>query len=144
MKVHFLAGFAAIGLFGGAALASDLPTKAPAYQTPIAAQPYNWNGFYAGVNFGGGWSNGRLNIPGNGSSGGLNEFIGGIQAGYNFQAGHLLLGIEAEFDGAAFNQRLVPGPTLGSVSQHWIGTVAGRVGLVGAASVACLRWGINR
>jgi opacity protein-like surface antigen len=130
VKLLLFASVAAIGLFGGSALASDLPTKAPAYKASIAAPPYNWNGFYAGVNFGGGWSNSSLNISGNSSSGGLNEFIGGVQAGYNFQAGHLLLGVEGEFDGAAFNQRLVLGPTLGSVSQHWISTAAGRVGVV--------------
>jgi opacity protein-like surface antigen len=130
MKAVMVASVAAFGLFGASALASDLPAKAPAYKAKVEAQPYNWNGFYAGVNFGGGWSSGGLNIPGNGSSGGLNEFIGGVQAGYNFQAGHLLLGVEGEFDGAAFNQRIVPGPILGSVSQHWIGTMAGRAGVV--------------
>jgi len=130
VKARFLASLAAVGLFGAPALASDLPAKAPAYKAPIAAPPYNWNGCYAGSSCGGGWSNGSLNIPGNSSSGGLNEFIGGVQAGYNFQAGHVLLGVEGEFDGAAFNQRLVQGPTLGWVSQHWISTVAGRLGLV--------------
>ena len=36
-----------------------------------------------GANFGGGWANGSLNIPGNNLYGGLTEFIGGVQAGYN-------------------------------------------------------------
>ncbi|KRR08828.1 hypothetical protein CQ12_26805 [Bradyrhizobium jicamae] len=62
--------------------------------------------------------------------GGLSEFIGGIQAGYNFQAGHILFGVEGEFDGATFAHPALPTPTLGSVRQNWIGTVAGRVGLV--------------
>jgi hypothetical protein len=95
----FLAGIAAAGLFSGSALASDLPAKAPAYKAPIAAPPYNWSGLYVGANFGGGWSNGSLNIPGNNLYGGLSEFIGGVQAGYNFQAGHFLFGFEGEFDG---------------------------------------------
>ena len=55
---------------------------------------------------------------------------GGVQAGYNFQAGHLLFGIEGDFDGATFGHPVLPTPTLGSVRQNWIGTVAGRVGLV--------------
>ena len=100
------------------------------YQAPIAAPPYNWSGFYVGANFGGGWSNGSLNIPGNNLYGGLTEFIGGVQAGYNFQAGHFLFGVEGDFDGASFSHPVLPTPTLGSVDQHWIGTVAGRVGLV--------------
>jgi hypothetical protein len=35
-----------------------------------------------------------------------------------------------DFDGATFGHPALPTPTLGSVSQNWIGTVAGRVGLV--------------
>jgi opacity protein-like surface antigen len=126
----FLAGIAAAGLLSGSALASDLPTKAPVYKAPIAAPPYNWSGFYLGVNFGGGWSNGSLNIPGNNLYGGLTEFIGGVQAGYNFQFGHFLLGVEGDFDGASFSHPGLPTPTLGFVNQHWISTVAGRVGVV--------------
>jgi hypothetical protein len=39
-----------------------------------------------GGNFGGAWTSGSLNIPGNNFYGGLTEFIGGVQIGYNFQA----------------------------------------------------------
>ena len=100
MQKIFLSCIAAAGLLSGSALASDLPTKAPVYKAPIAEPPYNWSGFYVGANFGGGWSNGSLNIPGNNLYGGLSEFIGGVQAGYNFQASHFLFGVEGEFDGA--------------------------------------------
>src|SRR4029077_1742194 len=51
-------------------------------------------------------------------------------AGYNFQAGHLLLGVEGDFDWANFDHPPFPAPTLGSVSNHWMSTAAGRVGLV--------------
>ena len=83
-----------------------------------------------GANFGGAWTNGSLNIPGNNFYGGITEFIGGVQAGYNFQAGHLLLGVEGDFDWATFNHPTFPAPTLGSVSNHWMSTVGGRIGLV--------------
>ena len=83
-----------------------------------------------GANFGGAWTNGSLNIPGNNFYGGVTEFIGGVQAGYNFQAGHVLLGIEGDIDWASFNHPALPAPTLGSVSHRWISTVAGRIGLV--------------
>ena len=132
------AGVAAVGLFGVSALApafaSDLRTKAPVYKAPVykapvAAPAYNWSGFYAGFNFGSGWSNGSLNVPGNNLYGGLTEFIGGAQAGYNYQAGHLVLGVEGDFDGAAFGHPVLPSPTTGVVSHNWVSTVAGRVGL---------------
>ncbi|HEV2159665.1 outer membrane protein [Bradyrhizobium sp.] len=108
------------------ARAADMPVKAPIALPP----PYNWSGFYLGANVGGAWTSGSLNIPGNNLYGGLTEFIGGVQAGYNFQAGHLLFGVEGDFDGATFGHPALPTPTLGSVSQNWIGTLAGRVGLV--------------
>ena len=129
MKTLFLPSIAALVLFGASALASDLPTKAPINKTPIAA-PYNWSGFYVGANIGGAWTNGSLNIPGNNFYGGPTEFIGGVQAGYNFQAGHFLLGVEGDFDWATFNHPTLPAPTLGSVNHRWISTVAGRIGLV--------------
>jgi opacity protein-like surface antigen len=125
-----LASVAVVGLFGASALASDLPTKAPVSKTQITAPPYNWSGFYVGANFGGAWTNGSLNIPGNNFYGGLTELIGGVQAGYNFQAGRLLLGVEGDFDGATFNHPTFPVPTLGSVSNHWMSTVGARIGLV--------------
>jgi opacity protein-like surface antigen len=130
LRKLFLAGIAVAGLFGASALASDLPVKAPVYKAPIAAPAYNWSGFYLGANFGSGWSNGGLNIPGNNLYGGLTEFIGGVQAGYNYQAGHFLVGVEGDFDWAGFARPTLPAPTLGFVNQHWIGTVAGRVGVV--------------
>ena len=108
--------------------AADMPTKALPASVPTP--PYNWSGFYIGANFGGAWTNGSLNIPGNNFYGGITEFIGGVQAGYNFQAGHLLFGVEGDIDWASFNHPALPFPTLGSVSHRWMSTAAGRVGLV--------------
>src|SRR5712691_6566734 len=116
VKTFLLTSAAVFGLFGVSALASDLPTKAPVSKAPIAAPPYNWSGLYVGANFGGGWTNGSLNIPDNTFYGGITEFIAGIQAGYNIQAGHLLFGIEGDIDWASFNHPALPVPTLGSVS----------------------------
>lgn len=121
---------ASVALFaicaGVTARAADMPVKAPPAPPPL----YNWSGFYVGANLGGAWTNDSVNIPGNNLYGGLTEFIGGVQAGYNFQAGHFLFGLEGDFDGVAFGHPDLPTPTLGSVSQNWIGTIAGRAGLV--------------
>jgi len=107
---------------------ADMAVKAP--PPPATVAPYNWSGFYVGGNFGGAWTSGNLTIPGNNFYGGLTEFISGVQAGYNFQAGHFLFGVEGDFDWATFDHPTLPFPTLGSVSQHWIGTAAARVGVV--------------
>jgi hypothetical protein len=41
-----------------------------------------------------------------------------------------LFGVEGDFDWATFDHPTLPFPTLGSVSQHWIGTAAARFGVV--------------
>jgi opacity protein-like surface antigen len=127
MRTVFLGSVALVAIgVSVAAKAADMPVKAPLLPEP----PYNWSGAYAGANLGGAWTSGSLNIPNNNFYGGLTEFIGGVQAGYNFQAGYFLFGVEGDFDGATFGHPTLPTPTLGSVSQDWIGTIAGRIGLV--------------
>src|SRR5262245_33677300 len=125
MRNLFLGSVVAIGATV-AAHAADMAVKAQ----PVPELPYNWSGLYVGANFGGAWTNGSLNISNNNFYGGLTEFIGGVQAGYNFQAGHLLFGIEGDFDGATFAHPALPTPILGTVRQNWVGTLAGRFGLV--------------
>jgi len=126
MKNSFLASVALFVIsVSVTARAADMPVKAPP-----AEPPYNWSGLYYGANFGGAWTSGSLNIPNNNFYGGITEFIGGVQLGYNVQAGHFLFGIESDFDWAGFGRPQLPTPTLGIVSPNWIGTVAGRFGLV--------------
>jgi opacity protein-like surface antigen len=115
--------------------AAELPGKAQAYEAPLAAPPYNWSGFYAGGNFGGAWSNNLPVIAGVPWDPGATRFLGGIEAGYNLQAGPFLIGIEGDFDGTAFSQPVVPvttpsGIVGASASQNWIGTLGARFGLV--------------
>jgi opacity protein-like surface antigen len=127
MRKLFLRGAALVAIGVSAANAADMPVKAP----PVLAEPpYNWSGAYIGANFGSAWTSGSLNIPNNNFYGGLTEFIAGVQAGYNVQYGPLLFGVEGDFDGATFGHPALPTSTLGSVSQNWIGTIAGRVGVV--------------
>jgi opacity protein-like surface antigen len=140
VKAVFLASIA-VGLFGASALASDLPAKVPISKTEIMAPPYNWSGFYVGANFGGSWINGSLNIPGNNFYGGITEFISGVQAGYNFQARHVLLGIEGDIDWASFNHPALPALTLGSVSHRRVSNGPCRCVV---ASVGYSEWVINR
>jgi outer membrane immunogenic protein len=159
MKRVVLAAAASM-LLGSAASAADLAprtyTKAPA---PVVSPVYNWGGFYVGIN--GGWGEnkttgdsycvtpaGVVNGVGcapltNGNvspSGGL---FGG-QAGYNFQSGPVVYGLEADFQwsdikdsssvtsatgfpqvGGTFT---VPGTFAMSQSLGWFGTARGRVG----------------
>src|SRR5215813_5288210 len=96
MKKFFAAGFVAAALVSAPAFAADLPVKAPAYQT-APAPIFNWTGFYAGIEGGGGWA--RESFEDNSGadvrishkpSGGI---FGG-QAGYRWQGGQFVFGLE--------------------------------------------------
>jgi outer membrane immunogenic protein len=78
------------------AFAADLPTrKAPPPPTPAYAPPaFSWTGFYIGVNGGYGFGSGGKDFGS--PSGGL----AGVTAGYNYQIGQLVLGVESDWDWA--------------------------------------------
>lgn len=77
---------------------------------------FDWNGFYAGVHIGGGWGEEHDDLSdalGVGSGGDqeppppppadsfdLDGVIGGVHAGFDWQHGALVLGIEGMFDGS--------------------------------------------
>ncbi|QWG20464.1 outer membrane beta-barrel protein [Bradyrhizobium sediminis] len=82
-----------------AASAADLP--APVYtKAPVMVNPaYDWSGFYVGAHVGHLW--GRSRVFDNGvlteSGAPTNGAVGGVLAGYNWQSGPLVLGIEGDF-----------------------------------------------
>ena len=126
----------AAGCFAVAALvvaqsatAADL-SVAPLYKAPppAMAPAYNWSGFYLGINGGGGWGHSNWDTSSDriGLSGGL---VGGT-AGYNWQIGRAVLGLEGDIDWANLKgtntSTLCP---LGcSTSDTWLSTVRGRAG----------------
>jgi outer membrane immunogenic protein len=128
---RFVAGcFVASALVSAqCAAAADL-SLAPLYKAPPAppAQPFDWSGFYIGVNGGGGWGHSwwsanttGINLPGG--------QVGGT-AGYNWQLGRAVLGVEGDLDWSSFNGSATsPGCPAGcSTSDSWLSTVRGRVG----------------
>jgi outer membrane immunogenic protein len=126
----------AAGCFAVAALvvaqsatAADL-SVAPLYKAPppAMAPAYNWSGFYLGINGGGGWGHSSWDTSATriNTSGGL---VGGT-AGYNWQLGNAVLGLEGDIDWANLKgtntSTLCP---LGcSTSDTWLSTVRGRAG----------------
>jgi outer membrane immunogenic protein len=107
------------------ALGADLGvinTTAPsAYMEPAG---FNWTGFYVGLNGGYGWADyGGFTQPEGG--------FGGIQAGYNYDFGGLVLGLEADLQLAALREDIVfgdPGVS-GYIGLDYFGTVRARAGL---------------
>ena len=121
MKKVLLASAALIALTG-AASAADLAAR-PYTKAPVAvASVYNWTGFYLGLMGGGAWqdtSSPRM-------QGG---FVGGT-AGYNWQTGNVVFGLEADgawADVSASATDPLTGITIKSKTDA-LGTVRGRVG----------------
>ena len=147
MRRLFIALLATTAL-AGAAFAADMPARMAA-KAPVMVPPYNWTGFYAGLNLGGSWGtqdNALINSAGvtfQTNSDHLDGVIGGGQIGYNWQVNQLVFGVEADFqgsgqknDGSYFIPGGVPGfvpaapATTISYSDKldWFGTVRARLG----------------
>jgi outer membrane immunogenic protein len=108
MRNFFLSATLAVTAIvsSGAAGAADLPvrtyTKAPVMVDPI----YNWTGFYVGANLG--WSFGRsrtdvtiAGAPFVSTSQRMDGILGGLQAGYNWQSGRAVFGLETDIQATA-------------------------------------------
>jgi outer membrane immunogenic protein len=96
---------ASIAAGAGSAAAADLAVKAP---PPGLAPAYlsDWAGFYIGINGGGAWADVKFDDdPAFNAkpSGGL---FGG-HAGYNWQYGSVVAGLEVDFDGADIKQTVL-------------------------------------
>ena len=122
MKGHLLASAAIVALtVAGPALAADLPLKAP----PPVAAPWSWSGFYVGVHGGYGWGHDSFTdlndpfftgkFPGFAATGfDPKGFLGGFQAGANWQSGAIVGGLEIDLSatdikGSSLN---VPAPNV--------------------------------
>jgi outer membrane immunogenic protein len=128
------------------ASAADLPVKA--LPRPVVAAPYNWTGFYIGVNAGGSWGHQdnsletTTGVIGFTNSDRIDGFIGGGQIGYNWQVNQWVFGLEADFQGSGqkggggfsitpvgFFAAALPATTIAYEDKlNWFGTVRGRIG----------------
>ncbi|MGJ5082260.1 outer membrane protein [Bradyrhizobium sp. HKCCYLS3013] len=136
------------------AFAADLPARYT--KAPPPAVIYNWTGFYFGGSVGYGWGRSNLNTTLDQTSSWAvegaafqNQFVnisnnrlnpagvlGGLQAGYNWQSGAGVFGIEADINGSDLNKRTVytaanPPTTRTfneSIRNDWFMTLRGRAG----------------
>jgi outer membrane immunogenic protein len=161
MKKVLLAGVAAAGLFAGASAASaaDLPSRTVAPMAPmISAVPvFTWTGFYIGAQVGYAWGDSNDAFPANavvvgpnntfvpfdaGFGGDNDSFLAGVHAGYNYQIGSFVVGIEGDVEGLFgdddddnFSGVVFNGATgqpaafaFNSNTLDWQGSIRGRVG----------------
>jgi outer membrane immunogenic protein len=110
--IRLICGAAAITT-AGAASAADIP-----HATPYMVSVHNWSGPYLGGQLGYQWGN-VTNNPARPSG-----IAGGVRGGYNWRAGSFVLGVEADLNISAAQDRFANW----KFSNPWFGTVRGRVG----------------
>jgi outer membrane immunogenic protein len=146
----------------GSAYAADLPVKAPVVVAPAPS----WAGFYIGLNAGAGSGEGTYTLAPSGcfltgACGGgvaanplrtfkedhLNTFfVGGGQAGYNWQAGNFVYGLEGDINWNGWNNNpsniyTLAAPLTGTFTDfintklEWFGTFRGRIGVVASPTI---------
>src|SRR5262245_46657795 len=115
MKRQLLSGIALTALLANSAIAADMAVKAPP-PAPIA----NWTGGYVGVTAGAAWGSydprttatntgyfAGGNVPAVNAAGAQSinpvGFATGIEAGYNWQNGRLLFGVEGDIQAVHLN-----------------------------------------
>jgi outer membrane immunogenic protein len=123
-----------------AAQAADMPAHAraaPVYKAP-PAQPYDWTGFYLGINGGYAGARSSWSDPAAGADSGRFTGNGGLlggQLGYNWQIDKAVLGVESDIDWANINGSSAPGGVCATdgggqcqTKQSWLGTTRARFG----------------
>jgi outer membrane immunogenic protein len=149
-----------LAITAAAASAADM-APAPYTKAPVVVPPvYNWTGFYIGANAGGAWGTSDpatstiftpsgyfdpSSVPAIAAAGlqhiNSSGFTGGGTAGYNWQAGSVVFGIEADFNyfglkGSTSSTAVYPccAPNTftinSSTSSDWLFTFRPRVGFL--------------
>jgi outer membrane immunogenic protein len=121
--------------------ASDLPAQArtaPVYKAPPANIPYDWSGFYLGINGGYNFGRSSWSDPAAGADSGTFSTKGGLlgaQVGYNWQVGRTVLGVESDIDWTKTSGTTASGSVCASdgggqceSKQSWFGTTRARLG----------------
>lgn len=140
MRALLLGSVAALAFSAGSAFAADLSVPADPYIPADSAS--SWSGFYAGANVGYGYS-GFLHDGDSDDTSQLQGWVGGVQAGYNWDLGGVVLGVEADASFANINEGDDEDHFDADDGIHGLATLRGRAGvavgsvlLYGTAGVA--------
>lgn len=134
----FLLGVSTLALASSIAAAADLPARnLPVQQAPLPI--FLWTGPFVGAHVGGTWGNTSVTeTPVCGGPCGVvtyghrdNGFVGGVQAGYNYQMGSIVLGVVGDIAGSNYDNKAVNpccAPDYAGVKKKWEGSLRARLG----------------
>jgi outer membrane immunogenic protein len=176
MRQFLFASVALLAVAGGQTTrAADMPPGViyPAMY-PAATAPFTFTGFYAGANIGGALGGSKYLETPNGafgpaaadvagvgtSSASPRGVLGGLEAGYNWQFGRFVLGIETDFSGWDMSSNsggtaqgtpppgfgpagsLINYSSSGTVTSNWLYTLRPRVGFANGNMLTYLTAGL--
>jgi outer membrane immunogenic protein len=159
-----LAALAVAGVLGFTAhgSAADLAVPLPVIKGPVAVSAFDWSGAYIGGHIGGGWEKTTFSDPsaahiytfdafavGNANGDFVNgasvsdarpsSFLGGLQAGWMYQIGRLVVGGDFDFSWMRLNgsglgvyRGVIPGDFVNeaySANTKWTGTATTTIGV---------------
>jgi len=167
MKRHLLGLTTALAIGGPPALAADMAVKA---RPPVAVAEavFSWTGFYVGLNAGGAWTSSDVTFTQTGPvfdqpdrdfgnalgspSTNRTGFTGGAQAGYNWQSGIAVVGVETDINYLHTSANVFRSGTLPvvpvvdtsttAVSTDWLYTLRGRAGLTSGRALFYVTGGL--
>jgi outer membrane immunogenic protein len=149
VKKLLLLGTALVA-FADAGLAADLGPYRPGSikdePVPIYAPVFTWTGFYVGGHVGWGWSDvdwSYVDVGTNSDHSG-DGFLGGVQVGYNWQKGSLVLGVEGDVSWADISgSDDCANPAF--TCQHdlnWLASIRARAGLAANSTLFYVTGGV--
>jgi outer membrane immunogenic protein len=129
--------------------AADVPAPVAKSPAAVVAPPFSWTGPYAGLHCGYAW--GRTSSRGD--NGAFDDsgitlsirdvgWICGGQAGYTWQAGTWVYGVEGDLGYLAVKDSVTVDDNFASVKYGWYGTLTGRFGPTWDRSMLYLKGGL--
>lgn len=139
MKKYLLSTISALVLGSGSVFAADL---IPDIKAPPPVPLFNWSGFYVGTHIGSAWGSNNWYDRFDGTfstSYWTSGVLAGAHAGWNYQTGPVVLGVEGNLDytnargSSSVVNAIGPGGFAGTASlsteTNWVATVVGRAGV---------------
>ena len=128
LRLSALASVSVLALGVVGAQAADLTYEPAPVVAAAAPAAFNWTGFYLGVHAGAAIVDGDYNVDGFGFSDDNTGFIGGVQAGYNWQFDNIVIGAQTDFAYTSAKISNDFGDFSAENKLDWLGSTTARVG----------------